>query len=145
LVAGEQGGVYRVLRSSVALPPLSAAGCAAGDDVVPTAPVQKLDRPLHGGVHFRSEYRAEVSDLLRLEHEDCRFAALLRFTRLPYVSSQLGESDAPRPRYAGDLRYDRSPGLDFSDLILPSGRPQSAGCPRFVPGWRKPRADLFGP
>jgi hypothetical protein len=42
-------------------------------------------------------------------------------------------------RVAGDLRYDRAPGLDFSDLVL--GAPN--GCPRFVPGWTPPRAALL--
>ena len=145
LVAGEQGGVYRVLRASVALPPLSSASCAAGDDVTPTAPVQKLDRPLHGGVHFQSEYRAEVAELRRLERDDCRFRALLEFARLPYVTPAApGERGAPGVRYAGDLRYDRSPDLDFSDLSLPL-QPQTGVCPRFVPGWREPRAELFRP
>ena len=43
LVAGEQGGSYRVLRATVALAPLEAADCNAGMDVEPTAPVEPLE------------------------------------------------------------------------------------------------------
>jgi len=138
-VAGEQGGTYRVIRASVALAPLAAEHCAAGDDVVPSAPVVRLSRATHGGVRFRSEYQAPVAELRQLAATDCRFRALLRFTRLPYFTPPRGSV-----RYAGDLRYDRAPGLDFSDIELPVP-PTATGCPRFVPGWSLPRAALFEP
>ncbi len=132
LLAGEQGGTYRVVRASVALAPLPAAGCAAGADVDPSAPVKPLSRANHAGVRWISEYRAELATLRRLREVDCRFRALLRFARLPYVTAER--------RLAGDLRYDRRPGLDFSDVPLAGPR-----CPRFVPGWGEPRAELFQP
>lgn len=139
LVAGEQGGEYRVIRASVALAPLRVDGCAAGDDVVPSAPVERLSRATHGGVRFRSQYRAKLSELRQLAADDCQFRALLRFTRLPYVTLP-GSS----PRYAGDLRYDRAPDQDFSDVVLtPPTRTEN--CPRLVPGWTPPRAELFKP
>jgi hypothetical protein len=138
-VAGEQGGEYRVIRASVALPPLGADGCAAGDDVVPSAPVERLSRATHGGVRFRSEYRAPVSELRQLAADDCQFRALLRFTRLPYVARR-----SASPRYAGDLRYDRAPDQDFSDVVL-SAPTRIESCPRFVPGWSPPRAELLQP
>lgn len=136
LVAGEQGGVYRVLRATVALGSGPADACTAGMDVDPTAPVARLDRARRGGVRWVSEYRANVSELSRLRREDCRFRALLRFTRLPYVAAS--------GRVAGDLRYDRQPGLDFSDLELP-GRASDAPCPKLLPGWDEPRGALFQP
>ena len=134
LVAGEQGGTYRVLRASVALPPLSAVSCRAGADVEPTAPVTSVDRANYQGVRWRSEYRAELSALSRLRQENCRFRALLRFARLPYVNAA--------GTIAGDLRYDRSPDLDFSDVVL-DGAAADRRCARFVPGWAEPRAELF--
>jgi inner membrane protein len=134
LLAGEQGGSYLVLRASVALPPLAATDCSAGADVEPSAPVTPLERANYHGVRWRSEYRSDVAELARLRATDCRFRALLRFARLPYL--------AKPPKLAGDLRYDRQPGLDFSDVQLP--KIASAGpCPRFVPGWTEPRAELF--
>lgn len=136
LLAGEQGGTYRALRASVALAPLEAASCRAGEDVDPSAPVVALSRAQHGGVRWLSEYRAELSDLSRLRHDDCRFRALLRFARLPYANAA--------GTLAGDLRYDREPGRDFSDVALHV--PHGAGpCPRFVPSWLEPRRELFQP
>jgi hypothetical protein len=44
-------------------------------------------------------------------------------------------------RVVGDLRYDRLPGLDFSDLPLDRAAP----CPKRVPPWIPRRSDLFGP
>ena len=83
-----------------------------------------------------NEYQAPIATLARLRRDDCRFRALLRFARLPYVTTT--------GSMAGDLRYDRQPGLDFSDVEL---RPplSAARCPRFVPGWQEPRAELFQP
>jgi len=136
-VAGEQGGIYQVIRASVALAPLSAERCTAGDDVVPTAPVVPVSRATHGGVRFHTVYRAPIRELRALAASDCRFGAILYFTRLPYFTAVRGAV-----RYAGDLRYDRVPGMDFSDIELPA-KPTTDGCPRWVPGWRRPRAELF--
>jgi inner membrane protein len=136
LLAGEQGGRYRVMRASVALAPLSATDCNAGSDVEPSAPVTSLTRANFRGVRWWHEYSADLRQLSRLRRDDCRFRALLRFARLPYL--------APTPKIAGDLRYDRQPGLDFSDVEL-SGSASAAPCPRFWPGWTEPRAELFQP
>ncbi|HYP86792.1 MAG TPA: metal-dependent hydrolase [Polyangiaceae bacterium] len=134
LLAGEQGGTYRVVRATVALAPLSPASCRAGADVQPTAPVTTLSRASYGGVRWLTEYRAEVTALSRLRRNDCRFHALLRFARLPYVSAS--------GKIAGDLRYDRSPDLDFSDVVLERKRADE-GCARLLPNWLEPRAELF--
>jgi inner membrane protein len=134
LLAGEQGRSYRVLRASVALGSVSGLECSAGADVEPTAPVTPVNRANRGGVRWRTEYRTEVAELDRLRRTDCRFRGLLRFARLPYVSAS--------GSIAGDLRYDRKPELDFSDIELPRD-PSSGPCPGFVPGWTEPRAQLF--
>lgn len=134
LLAGRQGGSYRVVRATVALPPTSALACQAGLDVEPTAPTHALDRPIRRGVRWVSEYHADLGDLARLRRDDCRFYALLRFARLPYVTASR--------ELAGDLRYDRNPGPDFSDVAL-RAPPHERACPRFVPAWREPRAALF--
>jgi inner membrane protein len=129
LVAGEQGGRYRVIRASVALPPTAAKDCVAGRDVEPTAPVMPVSRADHEGVRWLTEYGADVKALRLLKRTDCRFRALLEFARLPYVSAS--------GKVAGDLRYDRQRELDFSDI------PLTGACPGWVPGWREPRADVL--
>lgn len=136
LLVGEQGGRYRVVRASVALWPFEGATCLAGADVEPSAPVSLVSRAKHGGVRFINEYQVGVATLSELRRDDCRFRALLHFARVPYVTIP--------SRMAGDLRYDRQPGLDFSDVELPP--PLSAArCPRFVPSWTEPRGELFQP
>jgi hypothetical protein len=136
LVAGEQGGQYRVLRATVALWPLGAAECKAGEDVQPTAPVRPISRANHDGVRWLTEYHTDIAELARLRRDDCRFRALLKFARLPYVATSRA--------MAGDLRYDRQPDRDFSDVEL-AARATDASCPRFAPGWAEPRAELFQP
>jgi hypothetical protein len=93
-----------------------------------------LTRANRGGVRWLSQYSEEVATLSRLRRDDCRFRALLQFARLPYA--------APARQIAGDLRYDRKPELDFSDVPLPLPL-APGGCPRLLPGWTEPRADLF--
>ena len=141
LVVGEQGGLYRVLRAKVSLPPLELASCAAGDDVDPTAPVKRLDRPVRQGVRWINEYQADLTELRTLRQRDCRFRALLKFTRLPYATFTSGTGSFPRLLKAGDLRYDRARDQDFSDIELREAGQDA--CPRFVPGWAEPRADLL--
>jgi inner membrane protein len=137
LLAGEQGGTYRVLRASVALAPLEGPrSCDAGADAEPTADVSTLSRPMHGGVRWINAYQRPVAELAELRRSDCRFRALLRFARMPYVAAS--------GRIAGDLRYDSHPGFDFSDVALDAAHGDQ-DCPRFVPGWLEPRAELFQP
>lgn len=143
LVVGEQGGTYRVLRAKVSLPPLALTSCSAGDDVDPTAPVKQLDRPVRNGVKWLTEYQAELAELRALRQRDCRFRALLKFTRLPYASFTRGTGSSSRLLKAGDLRYDRARDQDFSDIEL--GEAVKDACPRFVPDWAEPRADLLAP
>lgn len=142
-VAGEQGGIYRVVRASVALPPLDRTGCPSGLDVAPTAAMTRLSRADRGGVRWRSEYALPLSELRHYHQSSCFFRAGAQFFRLPYVT-RVGPGQAlPPGTYAGDLRYDRAPDLDFSDLRLPAD--ERTPCPRFLPGWSEPRAELFRP
>ena len=50
-------------------------------------------------------------------------------------------SEASANVIASGGSYDRSRGLDFSDLPLD----RTAPCPKRVPPWIPPRSDLFGP
>jgi inner membrane protein len=94
-----------------------------------TARVAPVDSE-HGSVIWEYEYRRPLSEMAATR-SDCRFAALLRFARVPYYDPETG--------WAGDLRYDRTRGEDFSDLLLPAIR----SCPKWVPPWQPPRADSF--
>jgi hypothetical protein len=86
-------------------------------------------------VQWRWSYGTKLSTLRELAEQDCRFRALLGFVRVPYVTDKLGTSE----RIAGDLRYDRAEGLDFSDMRLDL----QADCPAWLPPWIPPRSDLI--
>jgi hypothetical protein len=132
-----------VLRAQVSLPPLALHDCAAGQDLDPTAAVQRLDRLDRCGVRFQTEYRAKLAELRALRTRECRVRALLQFTRLPYADLAPEPGPLPPLIKAGDLRYDRARDRDFADIEL---REDGQGdCPRFVPGWAEPRADLLAP
>lgn len=83
-----------------------------------------------GRVSWDFEYRRSLADLASAAR-DCHFQALLRFARVPYYE--------PASQRAGDLRYDRSEEDEFADVRLQGGQP----CPKWVPPWDPPRADLL--
>jgi len=111
----------------------------AGDRFCPTsaetttAPLE----PVSGGPSTRwaGELRQSLSELRELARR-CDVSAAMRFYRMPFWLSRGGSL------ILGDLRFDRDEGLDFAELEL-SGSPP-AECPRFVPDWQPPRADLLG-
>lgn len=146
LVVGDQGSSYRVLSVVVSILPklVPVERCPFDTDAAPTAPMSPIERADRADLRWLQQYRAELADLHALRARDCRFRALLKFARVPYVTSPAsGESSdgTPQSTVAGDLRYDRSPGLDFSDMSLPAA--ELGNCPRFVPGWQEPRLELF--
>jgi hypothetical protein len=65
----------------------------------------------------------------------------LRWPTDRYLSRRATEYRPVGAGVVGDLRSDRSPGLDFSDLPLDRAAP----CPKRAPPWIPPRSDLFGP
>lgn len=102
----------------------------------PTAPISPSTALDTAHVHWRGEYVAPLTELLALHRDNCQAAALLRFVRVPYWAK-----DDDGTLIFGDLRYDRSPGLDFSDVRIEQ-KPSS--CPAAVPSWTPPRHDLLG-
>jgi len=72
-------------------------------------------------------------ELRQLARAHCEAADLLRFARAPFFAQR----DAAW--VMGDLRYDREPGLSFSEIELD----ERHRCAFFVPGWRPPRSDLL--
>ena len=70
-----------------------------------------------------------------LVRESCPALAAMRFIRVP-IWSAVGDSTV----LLGDVRYGGG-GSGFADVRVPR---RSAGCPRGVPPWTPPRADLLG-
>jgi inner membrane protein len=84
-------------------------------------------------VRFEGEHQAPIAELGELWQKNCQAAAFLRWSRVPFWlerGSQL---------YLGDLRYDRTSDEGFAELRTARF---PAECPRRVPPWIPPRADL---
>jgi inner membrane protein len=103
-----------------------------------TAPLARPARPLpqRAGVLWGREFRAPLAELRALEQRDCVARGFLRFARVPFWVHEHGQA-----RLIGDLRFDRSPEVEFAELTLQSG----ADCPRFEPPWRPPLRLLDAP
>jgi inner membrane protein len=86
-------------------------------------------------VRWDAEWTHPLAELRALFRDDCDARAYLRWARLPFW---LNES--PSTLLLGDLRYDRSPGLDFAEI---EGTIPPVNCPRFVPPWLPPRHELL--
>jgi inner membrane protein len=138
--AGAARATYRVTTAWASAAPalLPASGCRApGAERGPTAlPMRPSPRTQTTAVRWIRTWEAPLAELTTLARDNCQFAALLRFARVPYWV----QVDAATLR-AGDLRYARGPDLGFADLVVPV-RPTT--CPGAVPPWRPPRADLLG-
>jgi inner membrane protein len=80
------------------------------------------------------EFRGSRSQLRTLASERCPVDAFLRFARAPFYRDYEGGL------VVGDLRFDREESLGFGEMFL---RKSDRDCPRWVPPWAKPRADLI--
>jgi inner membrane protein len=98
-----------------------------------TADLQRADSEGTPKIQFSRSYRAPLAELRSLRANDCYAAAFLRYSRLPFWETH-GDHTV-----VGDLRYDRSPDLDFAELQLP----KTNDCPEFVPNWIPPRHQLW--
>lgn len=83
-------------------------------------------------VEFRSAHRystTSLSTIKDLVQRDCYVNAWLRFARAPYFDST----------EVSDLRFNQR-AQNFSSLETPPG---NRDCPKFIPPWDYPRADLL--
>ena len=137
LLVSQDDGKYSVRLGRAATWPawLNLRECPFDRDATPTAPLQPLASSADARVLLLSEYRVAVADLRSIADARCEARAFFRFARVPYLTAI--EPDGSR--VLGDLRYDRKRGLDFSDIRL---TPEPGSCPRYVPPWRPPRADI---
>lgn len=118
---------YRLRRGVLSLAPgiAPAASCPAAIGGLRPAPGP-------AALAWGWEERGSVAALRALQARDCRFDAWLRFARTPSLA---GGS-------ATDLRFGLPGAPNFSTLVLEPGG--ASPCPRRVPHWGYPRADLLG-
>ena len=134
IVVQDRADRYALRRGVAMLSPLATRACVAAVSTRATAPMQKLDRDGGSAVHWRDEFVGSRTQLRSLAAHSCVVSAFLRFARTPWVG------EAPS-QVVGDLRFDRGPELGFAELDLAAPPP----CPRYVPPWVPPRADLLRP
>ena len=131
-----RGDNYIARRATVATWPALFPGPSCPDteerSTAPLASSTAADTP---HVFWRGQFVAPLHRLIQLYRENCQAAALLRFLRAPYWLEEDDET-----LVLGDLRYDRNPGLDFSDVRI-ERRPSF--CPSAVPSWTPPRRALL--
>lgn len=124
-------------RAMLALAPsvIPANGCLSRSlDLPSSAPLQRVHVDDTAALHWYGEIATALDRLRSRVAVDCEAAAAMRFIRVPWLAV-VGQDTV-----LGDLRYDREKALGFAEVALhdPPG-----GCPRLMPDWRPPRADLL--
>lgn len=135
LVVEADNGTYRVTDATVA--PFqrvrSANQCAAQQrSNVPGTTLSS--RPSTQEIRWGAEWHRPLADLTRLASTSCEVAAALEFIRVPVWEETSGDSVQ-----FGDARFGSANG-GFATVHAAL---HPAQCPRFVPGWNPPRADLL--
>ncbi len=124
-------------RVMLALAPavIPADGCLSRSlDLPSSAPLQRVQVDDTAGLHWYGEIATALDQLRSRVAVDCEAAAAMRFIRVPWLAV-VGQDTV-----LGDVRYDREKALGFAEVALhdPPG-----SCPRLMPDWRPPRADLL--
>ncbi|MBI3203062.1 MAG: metal-dependent hydrolase [Myxococcales bacterium] len=129
-------GSYSVRRGRASLVPalIGAQACALPTGA-PTAPMRPIAAAGTDADFFDREFSSTVAELEALARESCEVAAYLRFARAPFWVERPGLG-----LVLGDVRFDREPGLGFAEITAERAPRQ---CPRFVPPWQPPRADVL--
>ena len=130
------GSVYRISTARAsAIPSITdAARCATRSEA--GSLFRASPRPSTRAVHWDYEWSAPLAELSTLARESCPALAALRFIRVPVWQTATAET-----LLLGDARYGGGSGSSFSDVRVAR---QTSVCPRAVPPWTPPRAELLG-
>jgi inner membrane protein len=130
------GGTYRVATARVSAVPslVDASHCGMRSGAGPM--FRASARPSMRAIDWESEWTAPREELSALARESCPALAALRFIRVP-AWRVVNDSTV----MLGDVRYGGGSGSGFSDVAVPRRSPR---CPRAVPPWTPPRADVLG-
>ena len=129
------GATYRVATARVSSAPSAVTAAQCGQRATVGSLLGALARPSTRAVQWGGEWAAPSRELETLVRESCPALAAMRFIRVP-IWRTLGDSTV----MLGDVRYGGG-GNGFADVRVPR---RSAACPRAVPPWTPPRADLLG-
>jgi inner membrane protein len=130
-----EGERYVARTGVVAIVPgfMTSSECPFDIWAKPSAPSEAVPAVSTPSLRWIRQFSAPHQELRALAARSCVFAALLQFARVPFWTK-----DESLGRIAGDVRYDRSSGLDFSDTVL-----DGVGCPDLLPPWIPPRRSLL--
>lgn len=123
-------------RAMLALAPslIPADGCLSLRlDLPSSAPLERVHAGDTAGLLWYGEIATPLAQLKARVAADCEAAAAMRFIRVPWLAA------VGKDVVLGDLRYDREKGLGFAEVALQD----APVCPRLVPDWLPPRADLL--
>lgn len=140
IVVEVDGETYRLSNATVAPYSgiVSASKCAATSDDATTAAsafsAGLSDHLSSESIHWSTQWTAPVADLLRIVSRHCEAAAAMEFIRVP-MWSELQNGDVE----IGDARF--GTGARGFASVVASEKP--AQCPKLLPGWTPPRADLL--
>jgi inner membrane protein len=125
--ADEAAGRYRLRRGVLALAPglLPVGACPA------VLAERNVQRGVSPDLALVGQHEGSLAELRSLQRDNCHFEAWLRFARAP----QLAQGVASDMRYTVAER-DNFTTMDLSDF-------EGRACPRHVPRWAFPRADLL--
>ncbi len=130
----EQSVVDRRVMLALAPSLIRADSCLSRSlDIPSSAPLQRVSASDTAELHWYGEIATPLDQLKARVASDCEAAAAMRFIRVPWLA-KVGPDIV-----LGDLRYDREEALGFAEVALQD----PPVCPRLVPDWRPPRADLL--
>ncbi|MGV3709805.1 MAG: metal-dependent hydrolase [Gemmatimonas sp.] len=140
IVVEVEAETYRLSNATVApyAALVSASTCAGtSDDASSGAATLSGGRSEHtssASVDWSTEWHAPVAELAQIVRTQCEAAAAMEFIRVPMWSARPDGSVE-----IGDARF--GTGARGFASIIASPAPQH--CPRLLPGWTPPRADLL--
>jgi inner membrane protein len=129
------GETYRVATARVSSFPSIASAERCGQRATAGSSLAGSTRRSSPSVQWGGEWAAPAREIEALVRESCPALAAMRFIRVP-IWNALGDSTV----MLGDVRYGGG-GSGFADVRVPR---RSDECPRAVPPWTPPRADLLG-
>lgn len=131
------GDAYSLRQALLSLAPewVPAHACGGpGAGVQTTVALTDSTAPDTAEFEWLDEVTMSRSEARTLLLQNCEARALAGFVRALWFRADGGGW------LVGDLRYDREPELGFAEMPVAAAPEQ---CPRFVPPWEPPRADLL--
>jgi inner membrane protein len=127
--SNENAGTYRLRRGIVSVAPQTVPVSTCP----PALSAGSVQQALTPALAVVEERQGSLSALRALRIANCHFDAWMRFARMPAVDDT----------QATDIRFASSPRGNFTTMRFDQFNERA--CPRDVPGWSYPRADLLQP